>query len=61
MQYLRADLGWLTAGSSVLVDLSAAANVRLLSVENELLHQFGYPYLSYGVLATSSPVELVVQ
>lgn len=56
MRFLRSDLGWLPTRTRIEVDLSAAANVRLMDAESAAFHQLGMPYVSFGGLKTRSPV-----
>jgi hypothetical protein len=60
MEFLRSDLGWLPAGTTVEVEVSAAANVRLLDEESAAFHQLGMPYVYFGGLAVRTPVRLRV-
>lgn len=60
MEFLRADLGWQPAGTTLRVRLSAAANVRLLDAESAVFHQSDLAHVYYGILATRSPVLLTI-
>jgi hypothetical protein len=57
---LRADLGYLEAGTRVSVDISGPANVRLMLPECLVLRQFGYAYVFHGGAYTAGRVTLKV-
>lgn len=57
---LRSDLGLLEAGSTVSVDISGMANVRLIESDWLLIAQFGWEYIYYGGLYGPGTVTIRV-
>ena len=60
MEFLHSDLGFRAAGDIVVVELSDAANVRLLDTHNFSQFQRGADHRFYGGLATETPARIPV-
>lgn len=60
MQYIHHDLGHVSGGSIVEVNLSAAANVRLLDASNYNSYRAGRRHDYQGGLARQTPVRLQI-
>ncbi|MCS3496583.1 hypothetical protein M2189_004458 [Bradyrhizobium japonicum] len=60
MGFLHTDLGYLSGGEVVVVDLDHAANVRLMDSSNFSSYQRGGNARFYGGEARQTPVRLKV-
>jgi hypothetical protein len=60
MNFVHSDLGVLSAGSVVVVNLDTAANVRLLDETNFRAYQQGQQHRFYGGQARRSPLRIQV-
>lgn len=59
-KFTRYDLGQLKRGSTVLIELSSAANVRLMDRSNLNAYQRGKQHRYTGGLVTRSPYRMVI-
>jgi hypothetical protein len=60
MDAAYADLGHLSEGTRLSVDITAPACVRLMMPECMVLRQFGFPFVYHGGLYSAGTVTLVV-
>jgi hypothetical protein len=60
MEFIRHDLGYVSQGTLVEVNLSAAANVRLMDSANFNNYQAGRRHEFYGGLSQQTPIHLTV-
>ena len=60
MQFIKHDLGELSAGATVEITLTNAAYVRLMDSENIRMYRYGQLFESYGGYAKRSPVKLKI-
>jgi hypothetical protein len=60
MQFVHHDLGYVSQGTVVEVNLSAAANVRLMDAANFSSYRSGRRHQFFGGLSRQTPVHLTV-
>ena len=60
MEFLKFDLGYSAGGDVVVVELTEAANVRLLDSHNFIQYQNGLDHQYYGGLATQTPTHIPI-